>query len=314
MASELTLPAWLSTGIFFVLGLLIGSFLNVLIHRLPRIMEQQWQSELESGPGEAPTSLRPTYSLLLPRSHCPHCGHVLRWHENLPLLSYLVLRGKCSACKTSISPRYPVMELVSGLLFAWCAVRWGGITTVNSLPATLAWCGFCALLLALALIDWDSTLLPDSLTQPLLWTGLIGSTLGWTDTTLPDALWGAVAGYMSLWSLYWVFKLVTGKEGMGHGDFKLHAALGAWLGWTALPALLLLASVLGAVVGLVLLHRQRKENASRLEPLKSAQEEPFYIPFGPFLAFAGGLLMVLGPQTLWNTVGLNLPDLGFMLK
>ncbi|MDF3823013.1 prepilin peptidase [Leptospira sp. 96542] len=302
---------------FALLGLLIGSFLNVLVHRLPRIMERQWQAELAAAAttaatGAAPHSpslpAPPTYSLLSPRSHCPGCGHVLGWHENIPGLSYIALRGRCSACKGRISPRYPLVELATALLFAWCATRAGSA----QLPTALAWSGFCAVLLALALIDWDTTLLPDSLTQPLLWAGLGGAAIGWTGTTLVDAFWGAATGYLSLWLLATIYHWITGREGMGHGDFKLLAALGAWLGWAALPPLLLLASSLGALVGLVLLGRRRAPTrATENEP---AQEVPLYIPFGPFLAVAGLALMALGHATFFAALGLKLSDLALMLK
>ncbi|EYC50426.1 methyltransferase [Hylemonella gracilis str. Niagara R] len=302
-------------GAFALLGLLIGSFLNVLVHRLPRMMEKQWQAELaaasaaSSDAPSAPESSEPVLSLLGPRSHCPRCGHVLRWHENVPLLSYLVLRGRCSACHGAIGLRYPLVELATALLFAWCAAQAGG----SQWPMALAWSGFCAVLLALALIDWDTHLLPDSLTQPLLWTGLSGAALGWTGTSLPDAFWGAAIGYLSLWLLANSFRWVTGREGMGQGDFKLLAALGAWLGWAALPPLLLFASSLGALIGLLLLGLHRRA-AARIAGDEPAQEAPFYIPFGPFLAVAGLMLMALGHELVYAALGLRLADLMLMLK
>ena len=200
-----------------VLGLLVGSFLNVVIHRLPKMMERQWAAECAELQGKAPAEDTERYNLLVPRSACPHCGHRIRWFENIPVLSFLALRGKCSQCGAGIGWRYPGVELLAGLLFAWSGWRWG-------LGASaLMWCGFAAAVLALACIDWDTTLLPDDITLPLLWAGLVAAALALTPTTLPDALWGAVAGYLSLWLVYWGFKLVTGKEGMGHGDFKLGA-------------------------------------------------------------------------------------------
>lgn len=271
-------------GLAGVLGLLVGSFLNVVIYRLPKIMEQQWAAECAELAGkELPPA--ETFNLLVPRSHCQKCGHQIRWYENIPVLSYLFLRGKCSACGTSISPRYPLVELSTGALFSYCVWHWGGTAT------GLAWCGFSAAILALALIDWDTTLLPDSITQPLLWAGLIVAGLKWSNVTLPDALWGAVAGYLSLWLVYWSFKLVTGKEGMGFGDFKLYAALGAWFGWMALVPIILMASVIGAIVGIAL-------------KFSTGLREGGYVPFGPFLAAAGLTAMIFGPQSILRFVGL----------
>ncbi|MCY7371379.1 MAG: A24 family peptidase, partial [Polaromonas sp.] len=221
----------LAAGLAALFGLLIGSFLNVVIYRLPKIMEQQWAAECAENSGgdnrlDGPVQ---TLSLLAPRSRCSNCGHVIRWYENVPVLSYLALRGKCSACGTPFGVRYPVVEATTGALFFYCAWRWGWTVTA------LAWCAFSAVLLALALIDWDTTLLPDNLTLPLLWSGLIVAALRWNPAlTLESAVWGAVAGYLSLWAVYWAFKLISGKEGMGYGDFKLFAALGAWFGWQAL--------------------------------------------------------------------------------
>ena len=221
---------------------------------------------------------------MTPRSRCPHCGHQVRWYENIPVLSYvLLLRGRCSECKKPISPRYPAVELVTAALFFFCVQRWGAT------PTGLAWCGFSALLVALALIDWDTTLLPDDLTLPLLWAGLLASALQWTATPLLDSVLGAAAGYVSLWAVYWGFKLATGKEGMGYGDFKLFAALGAWFGWQALVPLILLASVVGAVVGIAM-------------KFSSGLREGGYIPFGPFLAGAGFIGLVFGPQSVLNTL------------
>jgi len=277
-------PAGIDIALAGVLGLLIGSFLNVVIHRLPQIMERQWAAECAQLAGQPAPAGEP-YNLLVPRSRCPHCGHAIRWYENIPVLSYLLLRGRCSACGSGISLRYPLVELATGALFAWCVWRYG-LT-----PAGLAWCAFAATLLALALIDWDTTLLPDSLTQPLLWAGLIVAALRWNTVPLPDALWGAVAGYLSLWLVYWSFKLATGKEGMGFGDFKLFAALGAWFGWTALIPIILMAAVIGAVVGIAL-------------KLKQNLREGGYVPFGPFLALAGLTAMVYGPQRMLATLGL----------
>lgn len=267
-----------------VLGLLIGSFLNVVIHRLPQMLERQWAAECAQLSGQTPAPGEPL-SLLRPRSRCPHCGHAIRWYENVPLLSYLALRGKCAACRAPIGLRYPLVELATGVLFAWCTWRWG-VT-----PAALAWSAFAATLLALTLIDWDTTLLPDDMTLPLLWGGLIAAALGWSAVPLSTALWGAVAGYVSLWAVYWAFKLATGKEGMGYGDFKLFAALGAWFGWQALVPMILMASVIGALVGIGM-------------KLASSLREGGYVPFGPFLSAAGLTAMLFGPEAILRAAGL----------
>ena len=280
MALEAWLPA-LGAG---VLGLLIGSFLNVVIYRLPRMMERQWAAECAEICGKPSEEAAP-FNLMVPRSRCQQCGHQLKAYENIPVLSYLFLRGKCSACGTPISARYPLVELVSGLLFAWCAWRWGW-----SASAAM-WCLFSAFLVAMTLIDWDTTLLPDNLTLPLLWAGLIASSLRWIPVSPADALWGAVAGYMSLWLIFWAFKLATGKEGMGYGDFKLFAALGAWFGLQSLVPIILMASVIGAIVGIGM-------------KLNSNLREGGVVPFGPFLAMGGITAMVFGPMAMLRAVGL----------
>lgn len=284
-----------------LIGLVMGSFLNVVIHRLPRMLERRWAAEAAAYvalPGDgtataetdvglaapAPHDAQP-YNLLVPRSQCPACGTPIRWIHNIPLLSWIALRGRCAACHAPISARYPLVELVTGLAFAAVFARHG----VSA--ATLAWWGFIATVLALAFIDWNTTLLPDDLTLPLAWAGLIAAALGLSGVSLPDALWGAVAGYLSLWSVYWAFKLTTGKEGMGYGDFKLLAALGAWLGWQALIPLVLVASTLGAAVGLIM-------------KATSSLREGRYVPFGPFLAFGGLLMWALGPHTVVQVLGL----------
>jgi len=273
-----------------VLGLLIGSFLNVVIHRLPKMLEQQWAVECAQYAATAQGAEAtlapppgPTLSLSKPRSACPACGHMIRWYENIPVLSYVALRGRCSACGARISARYPLVEIATGGLFAFCAWRWG-IT-----PAGAAWGLFCALLVALACIDWDTTLLPDDLTLPLLWAGLLASALQWTGVPLFASVMGAAAGYLSLWTVYWGFKLATGKEGMGYGDFKLFAALGAWFGWQALVPIILIASVIGALVGIAL-------------KLTSGLREGGYVPFGPFLAGAGFTALLFGPQAVMQAL------------
>ena len=274
-----------------VLGLLIGSFLNVVIYRVPKMMERQWALECAELSGKPVGYLEPlaateTFNLFVPRSRCSSCGHAISWHENIPLLSYLYLRGKCSVCAAPYGFRYPLVELATGLLFAFCVWRWGASA------AAVTWCGFSAALLVLALIDWDTTLLPDDITLPLLWAGLIVAALHWNSSvSLPDALWGVVAGYMSLWLVYWAFKLVTGKDGMGYGDFKLFAALGAWFGWSALVPIILMASVIGAMIGIVM-------------KFSGELREGGYIPFGPFLAGAGFTAMIFGPQSILRFVGL----------
>ncbi|CAM8669855.1 PulO Type II secretory pathway, prepilin signal peptidase PulO and related peptidases [Comamonadaceae bacterium] len=269
---------WLDVGVLGLLGLLIGSFLNVVIHRLPKMMEQQWAAEYAEMEGKEPPAQAP-FNLMVPRSRCPHCGHVIAWYENIPIVSYAALRGRCAECKKPISVRYPLVELVTGGLFAFCAWQWGLSVTA------LVWCVFCAALVSLAMIDWDTTLLPDDITLPLVWLGLVASALGWIAVPLSTALWGAVAGYLSLWSIYWLFKLVTGKEGMGYGDFKLFAALGAWFGWPVLIPMILLASVIGAIVGIAM-------------KFTSGLREGGYVPFGPFLAGAGFAALIIGPDTL----------------
>ncbi len=275
---------WLDATVFGILGLLIGSFLNVVAYRLPLMLEAQWKAECAEMNGLQTTESE-TFNLLLPRSRCPKCGHPITWFENIPILSYLILRGRCSACKTPISPRYPLVELSSGALFFYCAWHWGAGSSA------LLWSGFAAALVTLTLIDWDTTLLPDDITLPLLWAGLIAAALHWTPPTLPDALWGAVAGYLSLWLVYWGFKLITNKEGMGYGDFKLFAALGAWFGWQALVPIILMASVIGAVVGIGM-------------KLSGGLRANNQIPFGPFLAGAGLTAMIAGPGAMLRAVGL----------
>ena len=268
-----------------ILGLLIGSFLNVVIYRVPKMMERQWAEECAELTG-TPTAPTEKFNLLTPRSRCSSCGHQIQWYENIPVVSYLFLRGKCSACAAPYGVRYPLVELVTGGLFFFCAWRWGWT------PTALVWCGFSAALLTLAVIDWDTTFLPDDITLPLLWGGLIAAALQWNPAVdLPTALWGAVGGYLSLWGVYWAFKLATGKEGMGYGDFKLFAALGAWFGWPALIPIILMASVIGAVIGLVM-------------KFSSGLREGGYVPFGPFLAGAGFTAMVFGPQSVLQFIGL----------
>ncbi|WP_374521177.1 A24 family peptidase [Hydrogenophaga sp.] len=275
---------WPAAAVLGVLGLLVGSFLNVVIHRLPKMMERRWAEECAEFEGKEPPNAAKV-NLMVPRSACPHCGHPIAWHENIPVLSYLWLRGRCSDCKTGISVRYPLVEVATGLLFAWCGWQWG------LSEQALLWAGFSATVVCLAGIDWDTTLLPDDITLPLLWAGLCAAALDWLPLTLNDALWGAVAGYLSLWLVFWAFKLTTGKEGMGYGDFKLFAALGAWFGWQALIPIILMASVIGAVVGIAI-------------KFKGALREGGYVPFGPFLALGGLTAMIAGPDAILRAIGL----------
>ena len=282
------MPAWLlDAAPLALLGMFIGSFLNVVIHRLPKMLEAQWAAECQQlTHPDAPAEEQAAYNLVVPRSACPHCGHKIKWYENIPVLSYLVLGGKCSNCKAKISMRYPFVELITGVLYAYCAYRWGWSWQ------TAAWCAFCTALVALTFIDWDTTLLPDDITLPLVWLGLIAAALRWnTEVTLVNAVWGAVAGYLSLWSVYWLFKLVTGKEGMGYGDFKLFAALGAWFGWQALIPIILLSSVIGAIVGIAM-------------KFNSSLREGGYVPFGPFLAGAGFVSLIFGSASILRVIGL----------
>ena len=267
------------------LGLLVGSFLNVVIYRMPKMMERQWAAECAelSGKAVAEAEAEP-FDLVRPRSRCRNCGHQIRWYENIPVLSYIALRGKCSQCQAPFSIRYPLVEVATGLLFLFCGYRWGFT------PTGIAWCGFSAALVALAMIDMDTSLLPDDITLPLLWAGLLASVLHWTTVPLAAAIWGCVAGYLSLWAIYWAFKLLTGKEGMGYGDFKLFAALGAWFGWTALVPVILMASVIGAIVGIAM-------------KLSSRLRENGQMPFGPFLAGAGLTAMLFGPEAILRFAG-----------
>lgn len=258
-----------------VLGLLVGSFLNVVIHRLPLMMQRDWRAQAREFldlPGE-PSA---TFNLVLPHSHCPHCDHEIRPWENIPLVSWLALRGRCSSCRAPISRRYPLVELLCGLLSAYVAWHFGFSWQAGAM-LLLTWG-----LLAMSMIDVDHQLLPDSIVLPLLWLGLIVNQSG-LFASLPDALWGAIAGYLSLWSVYWLFKLVTGKEGMGYGDFKLLAMLGAWGGWQVLPLTILLSSVVGAVLGTIMLRMQKADTGTA-------------IPFGPYLAIAGWIALLWGDQ------------------
>jgi leader peptidase (prepilin peptidase)/N-methyltransferase len=271
------------TTLAAVLGLMVGSFLNVVIHRLPKMMERGWMAECAELRGEPPPQTE-KLTLATPRSRCPHCGHGITAVENIPLLSYLFLRGRCRACHARISPRYPLVEALSGLLSGYAAWRFGA-----------NWAGVGALLfiwgmIALTFIDFDTQLLPDSITLPLLWMGLLLN-LGGTFTDLKSAVIGTVAGYLSLWAVFWAFKLATGKEGMGYGDFKLLAAVGAWLGWQMLPLTILASSMVGAVVGIALIVFARH---GRNIP----------IPFGPYLAAAAIIALFWGKPLTQQYLGL----------
>ena len=302
-------PELLSPWALALLGLVVGSFLNVVVHRLPLMLERQWWGDvaaqladsdsfkrvfastaperlvLASGGLEKVIAELSPLGLARPASRCPSCGHRIRWFENIPVLSWAFLRGRCSACGTAISLRYPLVEVGTALIFAALAWR------IGPQPLALLWCAVAAVLLALSLIDWDTTVLPDALTLPLLWAGLVAAALGLLPgLSLPQSLWGAATGYLSLWVVYWFFKLATGKEGMGYGDFKLLAALGAWLGWQAILPIVLMASVLGAAVGLVM-----KAGGS----LRQGR----FVPFGPFLAGGGGVVMLAGLPAVLGWIG-----------
>lgn len=262
-----------------ILGLLVGSFLNVVIHRLPQMMEAEWKQQCAVLLDQAPPAEQ-RLTLSTPNSRCPKCGHEIKPWENIPVISYLFLRGKCSQCKAGISIRYPIVELVTALLSLAIIVQFG-LSAAGGLALLLTWC-----LIALTMIDTDTQLLPDNITLPLVWIGLIANHYG-VFTSMEHALWGAVFGYLSLWSVYWAFKLLTGKEGMGHGDFKLLAALGAWLGWQMLPVIILLSSVVGAVIGIAMIAIRGKD-------------KNIPIPFGPYLAIAGWIALIYGNDLiLW---------------
>lgn len=275
--------AWVA-GLF---GLLVGSFLNVVVHRLPRMMQAAMEQEAReilhpaSAPEAGPLGIQPSFNLITPRSHCPACKAPILARHNVPLLSWLWLGGRCAACQAPVSVRYPVVELLTGLLFAIVAWKFG-VTPETALALLVT-----ALLIALAVIDFDTQYLPDTLTLPLLWLGLLAAVLlGRGAAPLPvapaEAIVGAVVGYLSLWSVYWAFRLITGREGMGYGDFKLLAALGAWLGWTAIPLIILLSAVVGALVGGGLI-------------LFRGRDHQLPMPFGPFLAAAGWVALLWGP-------------------
>jgi leader peptidase (prepilin peptidase)/N-methyltransferase len=271
------------TGLVFVLGLLVGSFLNVVIHRLPRMMEAEWRAGCAELTG-VPRPETAAYNLALPPSTCPACGHRITLLENIPVLSWLVLRGRCSACAHSISLRYPLVELGTALLAAFAALHFGaGVALLGALL-------FIGFLIPLILIDLDAQLLPDDLTLPLLWLGLLFNLVG-VFTSLQSAVLGAVAGYLVLWVTFHLFKLLTGKEGMGYGDFKLLAALGAWLGWEMLPMIVILSALVGVIVGLGLM------------AFKGHQRD-VPIPFGPYLGGAGLIAMFYGPSLTQAYLGM----------
>ncbi|MFL1528193.1 prepilin peptidase [Pseudomonas sp. O230] len=271
-----------------VVGLLVGSFLNVVIWRLPKMLAREWRLQAYDILGLPVETPQPTYNLMLPHSQCPHCGHRIRAWENIPLLSYAFLGGRCSSCATPISKRYPLTELACGLLSAFIAWHFGfGWQAVMALVVSWG-------LLAMSLIDAEHQLLPDVLVLPLLWLGLIINSFE-LFVPLHEALWGAIAGFMALWSVFWLFKLITGKDGIGHGDFKLLAMLGAWGGWQILPLTILLSSLVGAIIGVIVL---RLRNAKTSTP----------IPFGPYLAIAGWIALLWGGQITdfyWQFVGLK---------
>jgi leader peptidase (prepilin peptidase)/N-methyltransferase len=262
-----------ATVVAAMTGLCVGSFLNVVIHRLPKMLERGWQAQCAELRGETPDP-GPTYNLVVPRSACPACGARITALQNIPVVSWLALRGRCAECKAPISSRYPLVEVLGGVLAA-CAIWRFGVTPQGIAASGLLWS-----LLALTMIDFDTQLLPDGITLPLMWAGLIVN-LWNTFAPLSDAVIGAVAGYLSLWAVYWAFKLIRGKEGMGYGDFKLLAALGAWLGWQVLPVIVLLSSVVGACIGVTLI-------------VFKGRDHSIPMAFGPFLAIAGAIALFFG--------------------
>jgi leader peptidase (prepilin peptidase)/N-methyltransferase len=289
MVEALTESAPLFVGIVFAFSLVIGSFLNVVIHRLPVMMERDWREQCEELAKSPPEHTLPEgrFDLIAPRSRCPSCGNAIKSWQNIPVFSYLLLGGKCAKCGESISARYPVVELLAGILAAACAWRFGvGWEALMAVVMTLV-------LIPIAMIDAETQLIPDSIVLPLMWIGLamsLFSPMQGAETLFispQDAIVGAMAGYLSLWTVYQLFKLVTGKEGMGYGDFKLLAALGAWLGWQALPLIILMSAVVGAVVGIMLIVVRKHE---RSVPM----------PFGPYLAAAGWIAMLWGDAISTN--------------
>lgn len=280
----------LLAGFVFLFGLLLGSFFNVVIYRLPLMMHLEWMqsardfSEETWGHVPAPLNQHPEkfpplpFNLAKPASRCPKCGHQIRWFENIPVFSYIALRGQCSQCKTKISPRYPIIEFVTGALSAFIAWRMG-FTWPMAFALVLTWSLIC-----LTMIDFDYKLLPDQITLPLVWLGLLIN-LQATFVPLNEAVIGAAAGYMILWSIYWLFKLATGKEGMGYGDFKLLAALGAWMGWKLLPLIILLSSLVGSIIGLSMI-------------IFLGRDKQIPIAFGPYLAIAGWIAFFWGDDIL----------------
>lgn len=268
-------------GFCIILGLLVGSFLNVVIYRLPVMMEKDWTQQCEvllagdNAPAQEPAK-EGKFNLAYPPSRCPKCNTQIKAWQNIPVISWLMLKGKCAGCDAPISARYPIVEVVTGLLTGFIAYQYGFGWPAAGL-ILLTWC-----LISLTMIDYDTQLLPDQITLPLVWLGLIANYFG-LYTSLENALWGAIAGYMSLWSVYWAFKLITGKEGMGFGDFKLLAALGAWMGWQAIPLIILLSSAVGAVIGITMI-------------MAFGRDKNIQIPFGPYLAIAGWIAFLWGDQ------------------
>jgi leader peptidase (prepilin peptidase)/N-methyltransferase len=259
-----------------VVGLCVGSFLNVVIYRLPKMLDRGWRAQCAELAGE-PAPESPRYNLIVPRSQCPACGHRISALENIPVLSFVFLRGRCSACRAPISARYPLVELITGALTVAAVLRFGGLTPAAGAACLLLWA-----LVALTFIDFDTQLLPDNITLPLVWAGLLANVAGFVPgVSLRDAVIGAVAGYVALWSVYWLFKLIRGKEGMGYGDFKLLAALGAWLGWQMLPLIVLLSSVVGAIIGIGLV-------------VFKGRDHQIPLAFGPYLAIAGAIALFFG--------------------
>ncbi|CAH0534437.1 Type 4 prepilin-like proteins leader peptide-processing enzyme [Vibrio stylophorae] len=285
MAALFELYPWTYPFLITFFGLLVGSFLNVVVYRLPIMMKKQWQAEVEEYQQQPQEDLpEGTFNLVVPRSRCPQCNHAISALENIPVISWLCLGGKCRSCKSPISKRYPTVELISAIMAL--TVAW--VLPFSYWSLALVFATFA--LISLTLIDLDEMLLPDQITLPLMWAGILLALLNLSPLSLEQSVIGAMAGYLSLWSVYWAFKLLTGKEGMGYGDFKLLAALGAWGGWQILPLVILISSLLGAVVGVIMMRRNPEQGGA--------------IPFGPYLAAAGWIALLWGPEIIAWYLGL----------